>query len=171
MRLAKGDYIIIIDDDIIQFPKNFDDILIKSIQAAKDFGFIALDVIQNEYTNGAKPDQSLYKDIKAGDYILSEGPAGGWCAVLRKADFDKIKFYFYIHIVNMRYSHDGVITKLLRQKMKLRQGVLKGIKCFHACGPYYAKQYGYLEQDIMKYRKSNLKKFVQMYESYIDKKS
>jgi glycosyltransferase involved in cell wall biosynthesis len=170
-RNVKGEYIIIIDDDVIQFPKDFDDLLFKSLNCAKDFGFIALDVVQDEFTNGAKPEQSQYKDIKIGEYTISEGPTGGWCTILRKSDFDKIKFFFYIHRINMRYSEDGVIAKLMKQKLKLKEGLLKDIKCLHACGPYYSKQYGFLDRDIRKYRNSKLKNFVKVYESYIDKKS
>jgi hypothetical protein len=66
----------------------------------------------------------------------------------------------------MRNGEDGVISKLMKQVLHLKLGIVKGIKCFHACGPYYSKQYGYLARDIKKYKESRLEKFVQIYESY-----
>ena len=71
---SKGEYIIIVDDDVIEFPPNFDYELVNCLLNARDFGYIALDVVQNEYTNGAKPSESFYVDIQKRNVTISEGP-------------------------------------------------------------------------------------------------
>jgi glycosyltransferase involved in cell wall biosynthesis len=166
LNLCSNSYIIIIDDDVIEFPKNFDEIMISYIEKATTFGFLALDVIQNEYTNGAKPDSSVYKDIFIDNLTVSEGPTGGWCSILRKSDFLKIKSSFNKENLSMTHGEDGLISNLLKSKLKLRNGLIKNQKCLHASGPYYSKLYGCLDRDISKYQKAGLKKLVHLYQDH-----
>ena len=84
-------YIVIIDDDVLDFPEEFDRKLIETMGVYKDIGFLALDVIQNEMTNGAKPEKHFYVEETRGGITVQKGPAGGWCAIIRKRDYKKIK--------------------------------------------------------------------------------
>jgi glycosyltransferase involved in cell wall biosynthesis len=166
-KKSKGQFIIIIDDDVIDFPKNFDEIMVEYMNEFIDFGFIALDVIQNEYTNGAKPEPSMYKDIEKNGKIISEGPTGGWCSIFRNKDYKKIRIQYELGgKLNMKCGEDGKLSSLFEGKLKLRHGLIKDTTCFHACGPYYSKQYGYLDRDIAKYKKSGLENFVNIYQQY-----
>ena len=49
--------------------------------------------------------------------------------------------------------------KILRKKF----GVIKDVKCLHACGPKYSKMFGYLDRDIEKYKSADLGGLVEMY--------
>jgi len=164
---TKGEYVIIIDDDVIEFPKSFDRSLIEYINEFRDFGFICLDVIQNEFTEGAKPDSQFYTDIERGGKIISEGPAGGWCAVFRRKDYKKIEILFYLTgSLSMKKSEDGILCALFKRVLRLKRGVIQGVKCLHACGPYYSKLFGYLDRDIEKYRMSKLNNAADTYCEY-----
>jgi len=160
---SNGEYIIIIDDDVIEFVENFDEKLIQGLIAAPDFGYLALDVIQNEYTNGAKPDASCYKEIVRNGLLLLEGPTGGWCSILRQKDFKRIQWKFYLRTLNMKQGEDGLIAHLLKRVLNLRSAIIKDEKCLHACGPYYSKVYGHLKRDIEKYRDAGLDDLVEVY--------
>jgi glycosyltransferase involved in cell wall biosynthesis len=164
LNKSKGKYIIIVDDDVIDFPKDFDSTMVKYMENAPDFGFLALDVIQNEHTNGAKPEQHNYTDVERNGYIISKGPTGGWCVILRQKDYKKIKFKFNFSKLNMAKGEDGKLSQLLSSKLNLKSGLLKDICCFHASGPYYSKVYNCIERDILKYRKAGLDEFVEKYE-------
>src|SRR3978361_1947747 len=48
---AKGEYIVDVDDDVLEFPVNVDEIFSDYMSTFSDYGFLALDVIQNEHTN------------------------------------------------------------------------------------------------------------------------
>lgn len=166
----KGEYIVIIDDDVIEFPFAFDKIMVDYIQEFKDFGFISLDVVQNEYTEGAKPELKFYIDVARGDKTISEGPAGGWCAIFRRKDYRKIKILFYLTgKLTMKKSEDGMLCALFQRVLGLKRGVIKDLKCLHACGPYYSKLFGYLDRDIEKYKISNLDKIADIYSEYKEK--
>lgn len=164
---SKGDFIIVVDDDVIEFPFQFDKTMLRYMTEFSDFGFLSLDVVQNEYTNGAKPDSSQYIDIIKNDMIISEGPAGGWCAIFRRRDYRKIKLLFdFSGKLNMKNVEDGRLIFMFKKILRLKHGVIKGVECLHACGPYYSKLYGYLERDIAKYKLANFEKFVDIYKDY-----
>lgn len=166
LNKSKGDYIIIIDDDVIKFPRDFDLLMVNYIDNFTDFGFIALDVIQNEYTNGGKQEDHNYVNIVRNGYTISKGPAGGWCAILRRKDYAKIKLRFNLSLLNMAKGEDGKLSKLMSSKLNLHFGIIKDKRCFHASGPYYSKIYGCLDRDIIKYKNAKLINFVNLYTKF-----
>ncbi|MDD5185251.1 MAG: glycosyltransferase [Paludibacter sp.] len=166
LNRSKGDYIIIIDDDVIEFPKDFDLLMVKYLDNFPDFGFLALDVIQNEHTNGGKPDQQYYVDIERYGLTISEGQTGGWCAILRRKEYVKIKFRFNLSRLNMGKGEDGKLRRLMHSKLNLRSGIIKNITCFHACGPYYSNIYGFIERDLFKFKAAKLNAFVDLYNNF-----
>jgi glycosyltransferase involved in cell wall biosynthesis len=168
-RKSKGDYLIEVDDDVLEFPLYFDRTLVEYMNTYSDYGFLALNVIQNEFTNGAKPDDSHYTDDMRNGKIVQKGPTGGWCACFRRRDYRKIMIPFNLIQLSMKKSQDRVISGLLLKYFKLKRGIIKNEICFHASGPYYAKKYGYLETEIEKYETGNLPSFADDYKKYRNK--
>ncbi|RIJ41465.1 glycosyltransferase family 2 protein [Pontibacter oryzae] len=166
-KAAAGEYIVIVDDDVLGFPEGVDKIFLDYMKAFPDYGFLALNVIQNEFTNGAKPGPEAYVEETRDGKVIERGPTGGWCACFRAKEFRKIKFLFSLMNLNMKRSEDGLLAKLFQKRLGLKSGLIKEATCFHACGPYYAKEFGHLEREIEKYAKSGLKNFVDEYKKYI----
>lgn len=167
-RKAKGHYLIQIDDDAIEFPSRFDQIIVEYMNLFSDYGFVALNVIQNEFTNGSKLDDSHFTEDIRGEKIIQYGPAGGWCACFRRSDFKKIRILFNLNNLSMRKDQIQVLSGLVEKYLKLKRGIIKNVVCFHASGPYYAKQFGYLESEIEKYEENGLPSFVENYKSFLD---
>lgn len=167
-RMAQGEIIIELDDDVLIFPNKVDMIFEKYLKKFNKFGFIALDVIQNEYTNGAKPEEHFYKEVIIDNLILQQGPTGGWCSAIRRKDFKFISWIFNILPLSMSLGEDLALQRLMKLLGK-KSGIIKNIKCLHASGPYYSKHYGLLERDIEKYRVSNLGALVDVYKNYDNK--
>lgn len=165
---AKGDYIIEVDDDVLEFPIHFDKIMVEYMHEFPDYGYLALDVIQNEFTNGAKPGVSYYTEDIRNNKIVQKGLTGGWCTCFRRKDYLKIKWRFNFTSFNFKFSEDAALSNLFNKRLKLKSGIIKDHFCFHASGPYYAKQYGNLEREIEKYRSNDLGDFVDLYKSYLD---
>ena len=163
----RGRYAVIIDDDVLSFPPALDDIFTEYLNTFPDYGFIGLNVIQNEFTDGAKPPIEHYKDERRGDLIIEQGPTGGWCTCFRMSDYRKVKWRFLFAKVDMKVSEDGMLSRLFHKKLKLKTGLIKNELCFHACGPYYAQQYGHLDREIAKYQASGLNQYVEKYKQYI----
>jgi glycosyltransferase involved in cell wall biosynthesis len=163
---AKGEYIVTVDDDVLKFPPNIDHIFSEYMESFPGYGYLALNVVQNEFTNGAKPGPELYTaEVSDGKTVLL-GPAGGWCACFRRSDFRKIRLRFKFFRLNMKLSEDGFITWNFKRKLHLKCGIIQDAVCLHACGPYYAQQYGHLDREIEKYSASGLRTFVEEYKKF-----
>lgn len=161
---AKGDYIIELDDDVLDLPEQFDKKFVDYFETFNDFGLLGLDVIRNDYTNGCKPEESLYRDVAAANgLVLQEGLVGGWCLCLRKEVFDRIGG-FGENYLNSKLFEDGTLYNKI-VSLGLRAGILKGEKCFHASGPHYSQLYGYMKRDIAKYEIANFEDGVEWYKS------
>lgn len=161
-KMASGEIVVEVDDDVLAYPSNVDEIFIKYFKTFKKFGFLALDVIQNEHTNGAKPDLTYYNDVTIENLTIQQGPTGGWCAGFRASDFRKISWIFNLLPLSMKLGEDGALQNLFKLIGK-KSGIIKDQKCFHAAGPYYSKQFEQLERDIEKYKVSGLTQFVDIY--------
>lgn len=164
--MAKGEYIVIVDDDVLSFPERLDELFIEYLKAFPDYGFVALNVIQNEFTNGAKPGPENYVTEIREDKSIEFGPTGGWCACFKKSNYDKIKLRFLFTNLNMAKSEDGLLVDLFNRKLKLKSGLIKDHYCFHACGPYYAKEYGHMDRELEKYASSGLHSIADEYKKF-----
>ncbi|HEY5122208.1 MAG TPA: glycosyltransferase [Ignavibacteria bacterium] len=149
--LTKGDYIIGIDDDVIDFESGWVDKMINAFNSVKELGYLALDVVQDEFTNGAKPPKENYEEkIINKNVTLEYGPVGGWCFMIPR--------YVYEKVGKLRQCKKSIFFSeesdyIIRCEMKgYSSAILKNVKCYHATGPYFNKKY----QDIYD---SKLKQF------------
>ncbi|MBE9598800.1 glycosyltransferase [Pedobacter sp. MC2016-24] len=163
---AKGKYIVIVDDDVLAFPEGLDEIFSDYMMTYPDYGFIALNVIQNEFTNGAKPGPEHYINDTRSNKSIELGPTGGWCTSFRATDYKKIKWRFLFSKLSMKMGEDGMLSALFAKKLHLKSGIIKDKFCFHASGPHYARAYGHLDREIQKYKHSGLDDFVEEYKKY-----
>lgn len=73
------------DDDVLAFPQKLDAIFIDYMQTFPHYGFIALNVIQNEFTNGAKPGPEFYtEEILMVKYYKQGLPVAGVLAFAKR---------------------------------------------------------------------------------------
>lgn len=156
--MAKGKYIVDLDDDIIEFPPCFDKIIVEYFEAFPDYGFICLNVVQNEKTNGHKPGPECYKLDVRGDKVMEEGPVGGWCAAFRRRHFRLFRIFFNMLNLSISRVEDGVLSGFLHVLLRKRQGVIRDAVCLHATGPYYAERFGLLQREKEKYEAAGLMK-------------
>lgn len=163
---AKGVFIIIIDDDVLELPRHFDRVFESYFEEFPDYGYLGLDVVQNGLTNGAKPDDSFYRDDRRGERIIQEGPVVGCCAAIKRKTFLELDG-FYGYQLSMKDGDDGVLCDKIRGS-GMRTGIIKGIRCFHASGPAYSQQFGYLERDIRKYEGQKMTDFAKAYRNLQD---
>ena len=167
-REARGEYVVVIDDDVLSFPQELDKIFARYMEAYPDYGYLACNVIQNEFTNGAKPGPESYVQDQRADCIVERGPAGGWCSCFRMRDYKAIRFRMRFARLSMKNGDDGFITRAFQEKLGLKSGIIRDAVCFHASGPHYAKEYGHLDREIEKYRQAGLDRFVEEYRRYRD---
>jgi len=166
---TSGEYIVEVDDDVLELPAGSDRIFAEYMDAFEDFGYLALNVVQNEFTNGARPALDEYVEDTRGEKTILKGPTGGWCACFRRSDYRKVHSEFLSVSLNMGYGEDSFLTENFEERLSLKSGIIRDAYCLHASGPHYAKLYGHLDREIEKYANSNLDSFVEDYESYRDR--
>ncbi len=148
--MCRGEFIVGIDDDVLSFPDNWLLQMIKAYKSVPRLGYLSTDVIQNEFTTGAKPPEDLYfnKSFADGEIIMQFGPTGGWCFIISRMVFEKIGNFADIH-GRIFFSEDGDFLNRLKSK-GYRFGILKDVKVFHATGDYYNKNYMDIYETKMK---------------------
>lgn len=149
--MARGRVIIDVDDDILDFPDNFDQTLVEYLDEYQDYGFLACNVVQNEKTDGSRPRNAQYVEDIRGDKIVEEGPTGGWCSAFRRRDYMWIKLLIFLFRMDAKTPEDAYIASLCWRLHK-RIGIIKNAICFHASGPAYAREYNHLDREIEKFR-------------------
>jgi glycosyltransferase involved in cell wall biosynthesis len=163
---ALGDYIIEVDDDVLELPDGADEIFADYMDTFADYGYLAFNPVQNEFTNGARPSLEEYVEDTRDEKTVLRGPTGGWCTCFRRTDYRKLHRDFASAELHMAYGEDTFLTEHLEGQLSLKSGIIRDAHCLHASGPDYAKQYGHLDREIEKYANSNLDIFVEDYESY-----
>ena len=149
--MARGRIIVDVDDDVLDFPRNFDRILFDYLDEYRDYGFLACNVIQNEKTDGSRPRDARYVEDVRGDKIVEEGPTGGWCSAFRRKDYLWIKLLIFLFRMDARNPEDVYIASLCF-RLKKRIGIIKNAVCFHASGPTYARENNHLDREIEKFK-------------------
>jgi len=163
--LCKGKVIIEIDDDVIEYPQDFDKILCESLDVFPEYGYVALDTVKNEKTDGGWPgwgDDSR-NTIRSG-IVMTEGPAKGYCAAFRRRDYRLIRPFTFFSKFSLSRPQDYVISGLIRRILFKKTGILEGVKCLHACGPLYAKEFGRVDFDMKKMAESDCKERIHLYQ-------
>ena len=163
--MAKGRVIIELDDDVIEFPQDFDRILRDSLDLFPEYGYVALDTIKNEKTDGGWPgcNDANRKTTRNG-LTMTEGPARGYCAAFRRRDYQLIRPFTFCFPFSLSKPQDYVVSGLIRRLLFKKSGIVDGIKCLHANGPLYAKEFGRLDFDRRKMAESDCKERLAEYE-------
>lgn len=152
--MCRGDYIFGIDDDVLEYPDDWVLNMLSAYNCIPFMGYLATDVHQNEFTNGAKfgIDKYVNESYSDGKYNLLVGPTGGWCFLISRKVYNEVGKFL---ILNDRifFAEDGDYGYRVLGK-GLKTGILEGVKVFHATGDYYNKEYG----DVLasKYKSFNL---------------
>lgn len=168
-KVADAEYVVVVDDDVLEFPAGLDSIFADYLETFPEYGFLALNVVQNEFTNGAKPGADSYVEKVRDGKTIEHGPTGGWCTCFRSRDYGKLWWPLLFTKFDMKNTEDGFLVRQFKRRLGLKSGIIRDAVCFHATGPYYAREFRYLDREIEKYAKSNLPDFVAWYESYRNK--
>ena len=140
LDLARGEYLVILRDDVIDLPPRFDRALEDAFTSHPDYGFLSLDVVRNRFTAGGKAGLPGDHDDRRDDITVREGEVIGCCSCIKRDTFHRIGRLDNA-VLGTHNPVERVIAGRLRQG-EARTGILKDVKCFHACAPAYATAYG-----------------------------
>ena len=141
VALARGAYIVEMDDDVIELPEGWLGQMVHAFETVPRAGYLATNVTQDEITNGAKPPAEQYQERTYGDVVIEFGPTGGWCAMTSRAVIDKIG-NFIEQPGKVFFLEDGEFGARCARAF-LRVGIVRDVRVYHACGPAANVQFGY----------------------------
>lgn len=142
VELAKGDFIIGVDDDIISFPENWASDMVSAYKSVPCMGYLVADVVQDEKTNGAKFPEERYtnKEYYDGKITIQSGPAGGWCFMVSREVYNETGKLLYLK--DRKFVFEDGDYQLRISNAGLLSGILKGTKVYHATGEYFNSLFG-----------------------------
>lgn len=140
-EMAKGEYIIGMDDDVWDFPESWVQKLTSSYKTIPNAGFISADVVQDAITTGGKfhDDHYIEEKFSGSKVTFQSGPAGGWCFMISRKVYNEIgEFYFPPN--RIFFGDDGDYSSRVLHK-GYRIGIVKGLKVYHATGLEHNSEY------------------------------
>ena len=141
-ELTKGNYIIGIDDDVIEFPENWIQNMVKAYKSVPFMGYLVSDVIQDDKTNGAKfsSDRYIDKEYFNRQIVIQSGPAGGWCFMVSREVYNETGKLLFLKNRKFIPEDSDYQTRIINGGFVA--GILKDTKVYHATGEFYNSKYG-----------------------------
>jgi len=148
---ARYKYLVDMDDDVLALSKGWDRSTIDAFRRFPRLGFLAMNVVQDKYTNGGKHDISKYSESTVSDTTLQIGPTGGWFAVTTRPIYNEVGGFIFRPYKPFPAEDGKYIRKL--SKKDYFAGILKKAFVYHASGPYWNRAYGYSKMWEEKYQR------------------
>jgi glycosyltransferase involved in cell wall biosynthesis len=150
---AQYKFLVDMDDDILALSKGWDRAVIDAFGAFPRLGFLAMNVVQDEYTNGAKKGCTEYADVSQSHTTLQLGPTGGWFSATTREIYNEVGGFVFRPYKPFPPEDGKYIQKLKRHGYFA--GILKNKYVYHASGPYWNLAYGYQAIWDEKYRRDH----------------
>ena len=159
---AQYDLIAQIDDDVVAVSRNIAEHTSEVFSKFPAVKQLVADVWQDDYTTGARPPMSSYREYEH-EHALYDGPIDGWFSVFHRS---------VLPLAQARYGDTYFpLGAMLRNRLREtgRLGLLcTKFKVFHVIGPQYVSHFGMLDFEIEKYRRLGRHEIVSWYENSRD---
>lgn len=149
LYLDDCEFLMSLDEDILFLQMGFQSILQEILlQTEKPIGYVACNVFQDGFTNGARPGLDQYTEGTVSSRRVLYGPTGGW-ATMTSAEVYKSVGGFPEHKEKF-YGLDGMYSSKIYKK-KMDTAIAKDVLCYHATGPAWNDYFKYqkIHQDKM----------------------
>jgi GT2 family glycosyltransferase len=141
--LATQDYLVELDDDVIEAPASWDETLLDAFLRLPEIGYLAASLVddpndsQARYMMYLREERNAYTRKKVNGVTISEGPTAGICTMTSRELYERAggfrqntKFVFW--------HEDAEYVKALK-RLGYGSAVLEGLNVWHAGGVYYSK--------------------------------
>ena len=141
-ELTTSEYLVELDDDIIEAPHGWDQTLMDAIRRLPRCGFLAANLVNNPHDvtarimYGAAAD--LYRVTEVEGVRLKLGPTGGGCAMTPRRVYDEVGGFRQNRRSTFWQEEAAYIRDI--QKRGYEPAILNDLEVLHAGGEYYAKE-------------------------------
>jgi GT2 family glycosyltransferase len=169
VRQARGYYIVELDDDVVRFPDDWLSKLLSAFKRVPQIGYMAANVVQDEFTTGEKDIPEAYTAVDYGGVVLEHGPTWGWCSMTSLPVLNKVG-NFARRRGRLNFTEDAdYVCRCLRAGYT--PAILRDVVVYHASGAAKNDEYGYLEQCLQKYEQTpEVTRKLQVAREYVQKR-
>lgn len=128
MDAATGEYLVEVDDNVVEFPPGFDEILLHHLQAFPEFAYLGIEPTRLSLASGRLESMNigdnLYTPCQADGLTVHQGPVWGCCAMIANRDYRRIHGLYGVRLSKDIGEEPQFIRKLLAHERK--SGLLMG---------------------------------------------
>lgn len=143
VAMTTGDYLIELDDDVIEAPPRWDEMLLDAFVRIPRMGYLAASLHDDpndsasQYIKYLREERNAYKRVEINGVAILEGPTGGGCTMTSRELYERAGG-FRTHR-NLVFWHEDAAYVRDIHRLGYRSAVLEGLKVWHAGSPYYSK--------------------------------
>jgi GT2 family glycosyltransferase len=150
--LARGHYMVELDDDVVRFPEDWLPKLLHAFKKVPQIGYMAANVVQDEFTTGEKDIPEAYTVVDYDGVVLEHGATWGWCSMTSLEVLSRLG-NFPRRRGRLNFTEDeDYVRRCLRAGYT--PAILQEVVVYHASGAAKNDQYGYLESCLKKYEET-----------------
>jgi GT2 family glycosyltransferase len=141
--LATQDYLVELDDDVIEAPVSWDETLLDAFMRLPKIGYLATSLVddpndsQAVYTKYLREEQNAYTRRELNSVTILEGPTPGICTMTSRELYERVGG-FKQNAKFVYWHEDAEYVKDLK-RIGYGSAVLESLSVWHAGGPYYSK--------------------------------
>jgi GT2 family glycosyltransferase len=138
--LTSSEYLIELDDDVVDAPPGWDETLLRAFRRLPKIGFLAADLEDDPHDLAAEHRYRVraheYVPVEVNGVQLLEGPAGGGCAITSRGVYERVGGFRQNEKHVFWQEETAYIEDI--QRLGYEAAVLAGLKVLHTGGPYYS---------------------------------
>jgi rhamnopyranosyl-N-acetylglucosaminyl-diphospho-decaprenol beta-1,3/1,4-galactofuranosyltransferase len=141
--LATQDYLVELDDDVIEAPPSWDETLLDAFVRLPEIGYLATSLVDDPndsqalYLKYLREERNAYTRKQLNSVTILDGPAPGICAMTSRELYERVGG-FKPNAKFVYWHEDAVYVKDLK-RLGYGSAVLEGLSVWHAGGPYYSQ--------------------------------
>jgi glycosyltransferase involved in cell wall biosynthesis len=139
--LTTSDYLVEVDDDIVDAPQDWDRALLDAFTKLPEVGFLAADLADNQHDEVSFLRHHIRPHVYTSEAVngveLLHGPTGGGCAITSREIYERVGGFRQNKKRTFWLEAGAYIADV--QNLGFVAAILADIRVLHAGSPYYSK--------------------------------
>jgi GT2 family glycosyltransferase len=140
-QLTSADYLVELDDDIVDAPEEWDAALLAAFRKLPRIGFLAANLVDDPHDPTAdvmyRRNAAAYSIVEEDGIRLKLGPTGGGCSLTSRELHDRVGGFRQSKDYVFWLEDEAYIKDIM--KLGFSAAYLDDLKVHHAGGPYYSE--------------------------------
>ena len=143
ISLTTQDYLVELDDDVIEAPQDWDETLLDAFLRLPKMGYLAANLVDDpndsasQYIKYLREERSAYVRREVDGIAILEGPTGGSCTMTSRKLYERIGG-FGQNPRSVYWREDARYVRKIH-RLGYQSAVLEDLRVWHAGSPYYSK--------------------------------